>query len=266
MFDAHQSLDGYFKQIGGRTYIDGYPMLIIKLDDLKNGIVIEVGAGVGNDASSLLSELGVNPSNLFLFETDAWMHMQLVKRLGEIFGRSGVGHIFLGGVLENKFIGGKASFIYANNVLHCLGFDAPREVDAKRNYMLAVTGMIFGWYSQDEFSKWEEITFRKPIDKIKKVVEESYRLLNYGGIFFGRTLSDKIDERRLEELVTKCIKTEEERFAIETAKALQDGRLVGVSEKELGKFCRDAGFNAYLAIEKEPELKPVTDFYFRAEK
>lgn len=56
------------------------------------------------------------------------------------------------------------------------------------------------------------------------------------------------------------------KFALNTARALQEGRLVGLPPKELEDMARSVGFaHVYTELREHP-WKPTTDFYFRFEK
>jgi SAM-dependent methyltransferase len=101
-------------------------------------------------------------------------------------------------------------------------------------------------------------------DNIFLVLKEAFRILRDGGVLFGRTLLENVDKQKLEAISEP--KNRKEKFALLTANALQDGILVGLTEREIKKMAKEVGFSrAYTEI-KPWKWKPTTDFYFRFEK
>ena len=267
MSEMHQSLSGYFEKIGDKSYIDKYPQEIINLLDLK-GVIIEFGAGVGNDAKFLIKYLGVNPQNLFFVESDPFYSVSLRDNLEDLLGDAYYSSgRFEEEVLRNNYPDGLADFIYANNFLHCLGFKTMKEEVLFSIYNIA--NQIKNKrpeISENFISRLEPMVSIKQKDKVRLVVEEAYRLLKSGGVFFGRTLSKEIDNDKLKLIKEKKNKTRDEIFSLETADALNSCLLIGLSEYQLGEFCINAGFNRYFFTAKNSGWKPTKDFYFRAEK
>lgn len=146
------SLRGYFDHIEDKVYIDHYPKSVIKLDELKNQMIVELGGGLGNDARWLL-DFGVRPTNFYFVELDRAVYEQARTQLSMLAEQD---HLFLEDAKRTSLATGLADYVYANNVLHCVG---------------------------------SEIS-------VLHVLEEAYRLLNEGGVLFGRTLHDNIDYKK----------------------------------------------------------------------
>ena len=232
-----QSMVGYFEHIKNKIYIDKYPASIIRLDNLRDSIILEFGAGRGNDAKFLIESVGVNPANMFFIESDIFYFVDLVDNLENFFESSLETHFFPGNVLSNYYPNEFANFVYANNFLHCLGYKTLEEIKS---------------FEQG--------------DKVRCVFRETYRLLKENGIFFGRTLSDYVDIGCLAFLEDQSYKSEGDKFFIRTAKALQTGELIGISSVTLETYAREVGYNGFYS-EIKPRLgKPVEDLYFRIEK
>lgn len=245
----------YFEHIKDKTFIDKYPSTIIRLGELKDTVFVELGSGHGNDVKYLIEDLGLNPANLYLTESDIYYFVDAFDKLEELFGRHyNERHFFPRDFLEVSlfFSNNFADFIYANNFLHCLGHKTIYD-----NINLALHREKL----QDRQVKL------KPKDKIKLIFSEVYRILKPRGVFFGRTLSRSLDNERLRGLEAKIKKSEKEEFALKTAKKLKLGQLAGLSELELKMFARDVGFSkSYIEIKEAEEWVPFRDFYFRFEK
>lgn len=119
-----------------------------------------------------------------------------------------------------------ADFVYANNMLHCL----------------------------------------KEKEEILAVLREVFRMLQSGGVFFGRTLLNKIDQRRLKNI--SIPRNNEEKFVLQTSKALNKDVLLGLSRAEFKMLALNTGFSeVYTEIKKTlKKWKPIKDFYFRVKK
>ena len=101
-------------------------------------------------------------------------------------------------------------------------------------------------------------------DNILSVLKEAYKILKNNGVLFGRTLLNKIDKQKLHFISNP--KNNDEEFALQTAKALQEGNLIGLSEDQLKKLAKNVGFSKVYTEHKPWKWKPTTDFYFRFEK
>lgn len=217
-----RSLPGYFEHINGKTYLDRYPITTIKINELKDKVLVEFGAGLGNDINWLINN-GLNPKELYYIEMDNEAFGYAIKNLKEVFGLYS-SHLLLrdcrGTNLKENF----ADFVYANNTLHCL----------------------------------------ETRDNIIITLKEAYRILKNSGVLFGRTLLNKIDKQKLQSISRP--KDDNEKFALLTAKALQDGILVGLAKEELEKMAKQVGFTKVYTELKPWKWKPTTDFYFRFEK
>lgn len=287
-----KSLPGYFEDIAStKTYIGKYPASIIDLDALLNGgFLIEFGSGAGNDIKWLF-EHGKRADSMCSFEPDVEACWRLRYNLDGLLGCWSILHLPLS-AFDSNFSDGSANYVYANNMLHCLGNE----------------------------------------DNVYACIEEAYRLLKRGGVFFGRTLSDKIDVKRIAEVkrkqreliaralaeppperveclqvfsrTTDCstgisvfrtaiydsqtpegvarlerynqekesrrkyeeIPDKKEAFALSTVRALQDGRLVGVAPEKLENMARSVGFNRNYTEVRDHPWKPTADYFFRFEK
>lgn len=153
-----KSLPDYFPHIAKefpKTYINEYPKSIINIEALKKGILVEIGAGAGNDLLWLLQN-GISPENIFSFETDEnayKLQFELFHPTLKIYRA----FQFPLDLRQAHFPDQSFNFAYANNVLHCLN---------------------------DE-------------EDVSSIMSEIYRLLKPRGIFFGRTLSNMIDFKKI---------------------------------------------------------------------
>ncbi|MBS3080795.1 methyltransferase domain-containing protein [Candidatus Pacearchaeota archaeon] len=141
-------------------------------------------------------------------------------------------------VLNTHFPDNFADIVYANNFFHCLAFTTNEKIEENLS----------------------------PIDKINLVLRESYRILKSKGILVGRMLSDKLDEKKIDELEIKTERTEKEDFALRTTKALINGELTGLSPVQFKNMATKAGYYKVHTKNKSSLWKPIQDFYFRAEK
>lgn len=270
-----QSMTGYFEHIGDKTYIDRYPSAVISLGDLRNAVVVEFGSGTCNDAKFLIRKVGIDPASLFLLEPDIYCLVDGMNKLegcdecpffqmgecpDDVIGCGRLLNVYPEDILDNNFPEGFANFVYANNVLHCLGFKGMKERSAIDCYNIAIK---LGLPIREE---WIRAVSRIPQAKIKQAIAETYRLLRFGGVFFGRTLSDYLNVDCLRELRDKSEKSEKEEFVIRTAMALQDGILIGVLPLDFERWTKEVGFCRVYTEVKQENWKPVRDFYFRCEK
>ena len=214
-----KSIPGYFGHIDDKTYLDRYPPSIIELNRIKDGVLVEFGAGLGNDLLWLI-EQGATAERLFYLELDEEAYKIAQEKLGNQFGIYTY-HLLLRDAKNSNLKSGNANFVYANNMLHCL---------------------------EDK-------------DGITAVTSEAYRLLVAGGVFFGRTLSAEINITRLEAI--KDPQDNNQRFALQTARALQEGILVGLPARELEDMAKCVGFSDVYTEPRVHEWKPTTDFYFK---
>ena len=256
-----QSMPGYFEHVRTKTYIDNYPEHTVRLDELRNATIIELGCGVGNDALFLLGQVGVDPSRLFLVESDPLIFTEALDNL-ESGGWSpyDLGGVFMEGVFELTLPDGIAEVVYANNFLHCLGYHTTVEEAEVMAFQISAR---LGRRIQPE---WEGAAKRTPEQRIESAVRKAWNLLRQDGIFFGRTLSDRLDHAEIQILEGKTTLSERERFALKTAQALQTGELVGIQPEELEQYGKRAGFKKTLIQIRPTREKPTQDYYFRFEK
>lgn len=256
-----QNLATYFDYVKDRTFIDKYPASIVKLDELKGAALLEIGCGRFNDGKFLIEKGIMDPDNLFLCEPYIPAFCEVVDRFDGMFGN---GYSFRNRhrfcydrIDENEFPDGFADFVYANNVLHALGYKT-LEIELVLRHYEGVP--------PQEIPEHAARLILTPKQKIKELVKEAHRMLKDKGIFFGRTLSDHIDEDLLQVLEAKEEKSQEEEFAVLTAKAVLEGELIGLSPAELFFYGQEAGFNHMYIEEEPPNWKPRRNFYFRFEK
>ncbi len=216
-------LKKYFEYIGNKTYINTYPKEIIDISKLNN-VLVELGGGKGNDMHFMLTQLKLNPNNLFFIEKDPEIFLMVEKKLSGLIDKS---HLLLKDALNSKLPNNFANYVYVNNFLHCL--------ESKEN--------------------------------IAKQFQEVKRILKKGGVFFGRTLSNKIDEKLLSNFLNSKNLTANQKFFLETALAIENGELLGLSEKEFRNFANTSGFkNAEIQFVTNQKDRPTKDFYFRVLK
>ncbi len=251
---CHQSMNGYFEHVGNKTYIDRYPASIINLKELENAKIIEFGSGTCSDANYLINSLGIAPINLFLMECDMYYLTKGVDKLEGcdtcLFFDSGMynctddtehcrvlPNIIPRDILDNHFPDRFADFVYANNFLHSLGYP----------YM--------GYYG----------TGFEPKDKIRRVIGEAYRLLKTDGVFFGRTLSDRINTEKLKKLSIQHGLSRKEKFCLRTVDALSRKELIGLACEELVGYGINTGFSIIYIEITVSDWSPISDIYFRFE-
>jgi hypothetical protein len=253
------NLAAYFNHIKEKTYIDKYPQSIIKLDELKDSTFLEIGSGRFNDAKFLLERGIIDIDSLYLCEPYVFqVFCELVDRIDGMFGDNysfrNRHHICHGRIHENEFPDNFSDFVYANNVFHALGYKTLEDELTIRQYeALSIQSQKLPW------------ALLAPKQKIKEIVKDIYRMLKVNGILFGRTLSDEIDINLLKKLEAKKEKSEEEKFAILTARAVLEGELIGISPTELESCAKEAGFR-HTYTEEKHTWKPRRNFYFRFKK
>jgi hypothetical protein len=257
------------------TLINTLLLLFIRLENLRYAVFVEFGSGTCNDAKFLIQKVGLNPANLFLIEPDIYYLVDGMNKIegcdecqffqmgecpDDMIGCGRLPNICSEDILDSSFPEGFADFVYANNVLHCLGFRSMKERSAVDCYNITIK---LGLPVRE---KWARAVSRIPQTKIKQAIAEAYRLLRLGGVFFGRTLSDYLDVDCLRELQDKSEKSEKEEFVIRTAMALQNGTLTGVLPLDFESWAKEVGFRKVYTEVKQENWKPVRDFYFRCEK
>ncbi len=180
-----RSLPGYFEHINGKTYLDRYPKIIIKISELKNKVLAEFGAGWGNDINWLINN-GFNPKDLFYTEIDDEAFEHAIKNLKEVFG------VYSSNLLlrDSRSTGLKenfADFVYANNMLHCLETRNNIMIVLKETYrILKNSGVLFGRTLLNKIDKQKLQSISSPKDDNEKFSILTAKAL-HDGILVGLT-------------------------------------------------------------------------------
>lgn len=267
-----RSMEGYFEHIGDKSYLKSYPPSIIDLRDLTKGVIVEFASGACNDARWMVEVLKVDPKKLFLIECDWYWFVEGLDTLEGCLecDEYGLGSYFCGGkriscchplpefefsdVLSNTLPNLCADFVYANNCLHDFGFLGVAE-----RYELFRRALGGEDVSQNGTQRAKE--------RIQRAIKEAYRLLKSQGVFFGRMLSNYLNQEKFELLRSKSYGSEKEEFVLKTAESLKKGILTGLSLEEFKMLAQEVGFEKTVLFEIQPEnWIPVMDFYFRCEK
>lgn len=242
---GNSSLESYFDHIGRKPYLPGhFEVGAVAQEELRAGHVVEIGTGVGNDAEYLLTVVGVQPHNLFLYEPDIEVAVDAMDRLEPLMGQYLYRNFTPRGILSNRpHPPAFANIVYMSNTLHCVA-------------------------SFPDLSESWEVQSMSAEDRVKETIGAAYSLLLPGGIFFGRALAANLDWGKLSELQMKSTRTEQEEFVLQTANALAGGQLKGVKPDSFLHGCISSGFKkAWIKPRLTvPVWSPVSDFYFRAEK
>lgn len=258
---------GYFSHIGEKTYIDRYPPSIISLEDIQGKTVVEIGCGIGNDALHMMRNR-VNPENLWLVECNLAYLVEALSRIDDIYSNSDAvceqftyqhrdqyHHM---GVADIPFPEGFADFVYCNNVLLCLrGLNLGEE-------LAVMSDKVQTYIPQTRKPPMLDYALLSPKEKMGKLFSEAYRILKSGGILFGRTFSDHVDDERMKALETKD--DEDSQFQLRNARQMLRGDLTGISPEELTEIAISSGFRNSLTELKASDWKPVEYFFFRYEK
>lgn len=259
---ATEGLGGYFEYVKDKTYIDAYPPAIMTLDELKGATIVEIGAGTLNDMLLLINNGIIDLDHVFISEPNTAAFCEILDKIEGLRGNNYYAfrnrfRISSKAVPNSEFPDCCANFVYANNVLHSLGYKSLEDELDLRSY--------------EERGGEKTARIRKllksPEEKVRDVMIDAFRLLKAGGIFFGRNLTDYVNEDALAKLEAKAVKTKTDEFAIWTAKAVLDGTLIGVSPDEFASWAEQIGFKkAYTEEEPPDQTKPRRNFYFRFEK
>ncbi len=171
-----------------------------------------------------LFQNGMPPEKMVSLENDMEAYRRQSYTLHDALGAWAFTHMPIG--IQDPIFNGEGifNFIYANNTLHCL--------DHKEG--------------------------------IQKALSRTFTFLKSKGIFFGRTLSNKINKKRLESIAVP--ESEKQEFALKTARAVQENKLVGILPEELEDMAIGAGFSHTYTESKKHPWKPTEDYYFRFEK
>ena len=135
-------------------------------------------------------------------------------------------HLLLRNAIKSNLKSEFADFVYANNMLH--------DLENKKN--------------------------------ISDLLKEAFRILKKGGIFFGRTLSNEINKKNLQNIMKKKEKNSCEKFSVKIVKAMKDNILIGLQTEELNRMAKKIGFKKTYTKLIPTEWAPTRDFYFRYEK
>ena len=254
-------LEGYFDYLGSKTYINKYPQSILSLDELRGATILEIGAGVFNDLLFLVNKGITSVDSIMLSEPYIPSFCDGLDKIENLTDQSyafahryRISYVpFPNPELRSNTI----NFIYANNVLHSLGYSSLSEDLEKR---------LFAEKGIGDPKRIKQLQ-QPPIAKIKQVLEDAYRVLTDGGIFFGRNLANFVNEIALRNLKEKEIKTSTDEFALWTAEAVLHGPLIGLSPQEFSQWAVKAGFSKiYTEVEQPDPVKPRINFYFRFQK
>lgn len=288
-FYVMDSLPGYLQATHGRTYIDKYPRTIIDIDELRNGVLLEFGPGAGNDLLWLCQH-GMAPDRLFSLEADRAAYAIQSFVLREQLRGFALFHLPFD-LSDSRFPPeGGFDFVYANNVLHCLGNAAGIYAATTRAFgHLKTGGVFFGRTLSDKIdserlaatiTRQEEITRKilaEPIPEVShfETCEMSFQVGS--DTINSQTAIHRLDtadgKKILSEYIERAERKKQERisgtreaFVLSTVNALKDGRLMGVKPEKLEQIARSVGFSeTHVEVRKHP-WKPTEDFYFRFEK
>lgn len=175
-----KSLKSYFDHINGKVYIDKYPEKIIRLENLRKGILVEFGGGAGNDIKFLLAK-GFPPEKLFFIELDKEVYNKAIGLLGKSFELFD-SHLLLTDARNTGLKSKTADFIYANNMLHCLeNKDNVTAVFKEAHRLLKSNGVLFGRTLLDKIDKEKLKTLKNNLQSEKqKFVHKTARALQKG--------------------------------------------------------------------------------------
>jgi len=158
-----KSLQGYFKYVGKKTFIDKYPPSIINLEDLYGKIFVEFGGGIGNDMNYLVSVLGLDPKDLYFIDSDKNAFKKAQRRLKPLF-QPYDNHLLLLDILNLRLKKNSVDFVYANNFLHCLETKDKVKNSVRKGYeILKDNGIFFGRTTKNYIDR----------EKLKKIEEKS---------------------------------------------------------------------------------------------
>ncbi|MFC1697310.1 hypothetical protein ACFL1H_03185 [Nanoarchaeota archaeon] len=257
-----KKLSGYFDYLGNKTYIDKYPETIIKNDDLFDKKIMEMGCGTFNDMMYLIDSLVISWDDVYISEPYIPAFCQTIDKIDKICGD---GYCYENRLrisdrpLPNKDLSDECvDFVYSNNVLHALAY---KSLEEKLDYNFYHEKKIY------PCMKEKNKLFRVPNEKLVDVLKDVYRILDNEGVFFGRTLSAKVDMEVMEKLKNKKDKTKAEQFTYWTGEAVLDGTLMGLNPNRFSDLGKYVGFSKVKVIEEEPNPeKPRRNLYFRFEK
>ena len=292
MLESH-SVDGYFDHTVGKAYINHYPPEILKGIDFANSVSVEIGCGVGNDALYFIQQLGMNPFNMFFVDPDVQGIVETIEKIEkEVFRVSHpdspinqrlekytlsdfedlseevahfrndfqkfvLSHFHYESILYCTLPAGIADLVYANNVLHCMGYPS-REEEMAAHVFKRTQGHC------DE--EWSKLATQSPFEKVRKAIEMAYALLKPGGIFIGRCLTPDVYPWRLDLMEETGEDLERIEFIRRTIAEMEKGRIVGIYPAKFETFGYASGFSAICTLMKEESWKPLQDFYFRCER
>lgn len=196
-FWSMKSLPGYFQHTIEKTYIDKYPPSIINLDKvIKNGTLLEFGPGTGNDLVWLLQN-GKLPNQLNSLESDPEAFMilsdKLYNQLVIMFkGGMPLGKLF---IMKTEEVASKiSSYTPQTLALFWIHFHLPLGIGDQK---YPSTGTFDYVYANNSFHCMGSKA------GISTALSTAYSHLKPGGVLFGRTLSDKIDSKRITEVKRK---------------------------------------------------------------
>ncbi|MBD3156061.1 MAG: methyltransferase domain-containing protein [Candidatus Aenigmarchaeota archaeon] len=221
-----KSLDGYFELIDGKTYIDKYPPSVIKLENLKNDSIFVEFGG------GIGNDINFLINSFGLNPKNVYFldidNDAYKKAFKRLKDFFGLidYHLLLRDARKSNLKGNFADFVYANNMLH--------DLENKKN--------------------------------ILKILKEAFRVLKKDGLFFGRTLSNEINEEKFRKILEKKERKGYENFSIKIVKAMKDNILVGINPKELSRMAKKVGFKKTYTKIIPTKWAPTRDFYFKFEK
>src|SRR3989344_8561102 len=190
---ATEGLQGYYPHVQDKTYIDKYPASIISLDELQGKSLLEIGAGTLNDMVILIQKQIVQPESIFISEPfipafcDSLDKIEAVCH-DDLYAFKNKHRISFRPIPNPEFPDLCVHFVYANNVLHSLGYQSLEDELELRIYR-KVGSKVPDEIKQERIKQLS----RSPAERVQEIVKEAYRLLQPGGIFFVRNLTSSVN-------------------------------------------------------------------------